>query len=172
MGTQLASQPGDVASAEQGHSCQAHSSLPVDGDQPWLALGQCVGGSGCRQHWVNTLVQAGAGQHSRHCAGRLWAALGLHTHTDWLRLVEEQSSGVGHPSWLLRVQGLQPRGCTQAFCPPLFGVRQAQVVVVLGVFPCRVWCGIPSWLLSAAAAAACSARKVRGLAILLVQQSI
>lgn len=30
--------PRDVACAEQGHSCQAHFSLAVDGDQPWAAL--------------------------------------------------------------------------------------------------------------------------------------
>jgi len=108
--------------------------------------------------------------HATLCAGRLWAVLGLHDRAGSSRLVEERSSGVGHPSWLLRVRGLQPRGCTQAFCPPHFGVRQARVVVVLGVFPCRVWCGIPSWLVSAAAAR--SARKTRGLATLLVWQSI
>lgn len=54
--------PGDAAWAEQGHSCQAHSSLPV-ADRPWAAPGRRVGGSGCGQHWVITLVQAGAGQH-------------------------------------------------------------------------------------------------------------
>lgn len=130
-------------------------------------VGAAAGSTGstclCRQVLGST--------HATVCAGRLWAALGLHAHADWLRLVEEWSSGVGHPSWLLRVRGLQPRGCTQAFCPPRFGVRQAQVVVVLGVFPCGVWCGIPSWLVRAAAAA-CSARKVRAWQILLVRQSI
>lgn len=39
--------------------------------------------------------------HATVCAGRMWAALGLHTQADWLKLVEERSSGVGHPSWLL-----------------------------------------------------------------------
>lgn len=74
------------------------------------------------------------------------------------------------PGWLAAgVPALQPRGCTQAFCPPRFGVRQAQVV--LGIFPCEVWCGIPPWLVSAAVATACSARKTRSLANPSVQQS-
>lgn len=68
------------------------------------------------------------------CAGRLWASLGLHGHADWSRLVEEGSSGLCHPSWLPRVRGLQPRGCTQAFRPPHFGVRQARVGVCFESF--------------------------------------
>ena len=78
--------PGDVASAEQGHSCQPHSSLPVDKEQPWAAQGHCVGGSACRQHWVNKLVWAGAGQPSRHSLCR--QAVGSAGSARSCRLVE------------------------------------------------------------------------------------
>lgn len=73
------------------------------------------------------------------------------------------------PGWLAAgVPALQPRGCTQAFCPPRFGVRH--IWVVLGILPCEVWCGIPAWLVSAAVATACSARKTRSLATPSVQR--
>lgn len=112
-------------------------------------------------------LRAGTRQRSHQCL--CGHAVGSAGSAHSLRLVEAcrgMEHGVGHPQLPAGLPGLQPRGCIQAFCPLHFGMRQAQVVVVLGVFPCRVWCGIPSWLVSTAVAAACSARKIRGLAIL------
>lgn len=105
--------------------------------QPTCGWRPAIGSTGAVRGWehlqVNTHVQAGAGQHSRLRLSR--QAVGSAGSARSCRLVEacRETEQRGGPPQLVR--GLQPRGCTQAFCPPHFGVRQAQLWLYLESFP-------------------------------------
>lgn len=99
---------GDVACAEQSHSCQAHPSLPVDREQPWTVCGW--------RRWVNRPVQAGAGQPELR--PRSVRAVGSVGSAGWLRLVEEQSSG-----WVSPAGCCGHRVCSQEDAPSHFALH-------------------------------------------------